>query len=206
MPQSFYSAHNIETIARRILTAYDSALYYGDPAAIPIEDMIEAHGLSLEYQYLRKNGRILGKTVFDDGLEVVYDMDRQEYILYPVRAGTILIDASLCGENASTGRLRFTCAHELAHWILHKKLYTGADKLQVSPKETGMEVQANMLGSALLMPMPQVKRCFYRLRARYSTPALIAEMATVFEVSKQAMRIRLEEHHLIESFLSNNVL
>lgn len=111
MPQSFYSAHNIETIARRILTAYDSALYYGDPAAIPIEDMIEAHGLSLEYQYLRKNGRILGKTVFDDGLEIVYDMDRQEYILYPVRAGTILIDASLCGENASTGRLRFTaCA------------------------------------------------------------------------------------------------
>lgn len=208
MPKSFYSTHDIETIARRVLTAYDSALYYGDPAAIPIEDMIEAHGLSLEYQYLRKNGCILGKTVFDNGLEAVYDMDRQEYILYPVRAGTILIDASLCRENASTGRLRFTCAHELAHWILHKNLYIGTDQRAPSApiKETNMEIQANMLGSALLMPIPQVKRCFYSLRARYSTPALIAEMAAVFDVSRQAMRIRLEEHHLIESFLSNNVL
>ena len=35
-------------------------------------------------------------------------MENQEYILFPVSAGTILIDASLCDEDASTGRLRFT--------------------------------------------------------------------------------------------------
>lgn len=23
------------------------------------------------------------------------------------------------------GRLRFTCAHELGHWVLHQKLYSG---------------------------------------------------------------------------------
>lgn len=208
MPKSFYSTHDIENIARRILTAYDSALYYGNPAAVPIEDIVEAHGLSLEYQYLRKNGRILGKAIFDDGLEAVYDMDKQEYILFPVKAGTILIDASLCDETANTGRLRFTCAHELAHWVLHRNLYIGTGEsaaLEASSRETNMEVQANMLGSALLMPMPQVKRCFYSLRAKHSTPALIAEMAAVFEVSRQAMRIRLEDHHLIERFLSNYV-
>lgn len=61
-----------------------------------------------------------------------------------------------------------------------------------------MEIQANMLGSALLMPMPQVKRCFYQLCAKHITPALVKEMASIFEVSKQAMRIRLEDHNLIE--------
>lgn len=200
MSKTFYSAHDIETIARRILTAYDSTLYYGTPAAVPIEDMVEAHGLSLEYQYLRKNGRILGKAVFDDGLEAVYDMDKRQYTLFPVKAGTILIDASLCDENANTGRLRFTCAHELAHWILHRNLYIGTGKsaaMDSSAKETDMEVQANMLGSALLMPMPQVKRSFYQIRSKLSTPALIAELASIFEVSRQAMRIRLEDHNLI---------
>lgn len=94
MVRLFYSEYGIENIARRVLTAYDARLYYGQPSAIPIEDLIEANGLSLEYQYLRKNGRILGKTIFDDGLEAVYDMERHEYTLFPVRAGTILVDAS----------------------------------------------------------------------------------------------------------------
>ena len=125
MVRLFYSEYGIENIARRVLTAYDARLYYGQPSAIPIEDLIEANGLSLEYQYLRKNGRILGKTIFDDGLEAVYDMERRKYTLFPVRAGTILVDASLCEEDASTGRFRFTCAHEFAHWCLHKKLYLG---------------------------------------------------------------------------------
>ena len=113
----------MESIARRVLDAYDERLYRGQPRAIPIEDLIERHGLILEFQYLRKNGRILGKTVFDTGLEAVYDMELGEYILFPVKAGTILIDASLCEEETSTGRLRFTEAHELSHWILHKGLY-----------------------------------------------------------------------------------
>ena len=152
MVRLFYSEYGIENIARRVLTAYDARLYYGQPSAIPIEDLIEANGLSLEYQYLRKNGRILGKTIFDDGLEAVYDMERHEYTLFPVRAGTILVDASLCEEDASTGRFRFTCAHELAHWCLHKKLYLGTGEsaaLMPAAKETDMEYQANLLGSAI---------------------------------------------------------
>ena len=200
MAKLFYSEYAIENIARRVLTAYDPKLYYGKPAAIPIEDLIEANGLSLEYQYLRKNGRILGKTIFDDGLEAVYDMELHEYILFPVRAGTILIDASLCGEEANTGRFRFTCAHELAHWCLHKKLYLGTGEsaaLQPAVKETDMEIQANMLGSALLMPMPMVKRCFYQLRSGRDDQALVQAMSEVFQVSRQAMRIRLTSHQLL---------
>ena len=74
MARLYYSEYAIENIARRVLTAYDARLYYGAPAAVPIEALIEANGLSLEYQYLRNNGRILGKAVFDSGMEIVYDM------------------------------------------------------------------------------------------------------------------------------------
>ena len=117
--RKYYTEQTIESIARRVLDTYDERLYRGKPCAIPIEDLIERHGLTLEFQYLRKNGRILGKTVFDTGLEAVYDMEQGAYTLFPVKAGTILIDASLCEEESSTGRLRFTEAHELSHWILH---------------------------------------------------------------------------------------
>ena len=34
------------------------------------------------------------------------------------------IKQRLC-DPSKIGRLRFTCAHELAHWVLHKKLYSG---------------------------------------------------------------------------------
>lgn len=200
MRKLYYREQALEGIARRVLTAYDNTLYYGPPAAIPIEDIIEAHGLILEFQCLRKNGRILGKTIFDDGWEAVYDLDKREYTLFSVKAGTILIDISLCCGGAGAGRLRFTCAHELAHWILHKKLYTGTGEsaaLAPAVKEDDMEIQANILGSALLMPMPQVKRCFYQFRAGRSGQTLVADMARLFEVSRQAMRIRLENHNLI---------
>ena len=99
-----------------------------------------------------------------------------------------------------SGRLRFTEAHELSHWILHKGLYVGTGEsaaLQPAVKETSMEIQANMLGSALLMPMPMVKRCFYQMRSGRDNQAIVQAMSEVFQVSRQAMRIRLTNHHLL---------
>ena len=119
MKKAYYREQALERIARDVITAYDPRLYYGSPAAIPIENIIEAQGLVLEYQYLRNNGRVLGETIFDDGLTAIYDWENHRYDLLPVKGGTILIDCSLCEEEASTGRLRFTCAHELGHWLLH---------------------------------------------------------------------------------------
>lgn len=54
-----------------------------------------------------------------------------------------------------------------------------------------------MLGSALLMPMPMVKRCFYQMRAGRDNQAIVQAMSEVFQVSRQAMRIRLTNHHLL---------
>lgn len=201
MRTPYYREQALEGIAREVITAYDPNLYYGVPRMIPIEDIIEAQGITLEYQCLRKTGCVLGETIFDDGGTIIYDYDIPGYTIIAVKGGTIFIDSSLCGEDASTGRLRFTCAHELGHWLLHKKLFsgTGENAALRSGNESGntLEVQANLLGSILLLPLPQVKRCFYQLRSGRMNQQLVTDMAGIFQVSKQAMRIRLENHNLL---------
>lgn len=74
----------------------------------------------------------------------------------------------------------------------------GYDGKTSSDESYGLiERQADALATALLMPIPQVKKCFYRLRPGKSKECLVTEMARIFQVSKQAMRIRLEAHNLL---------
>lgn len=87
MERIYYRDQVLETIARKVLCAYDTILFYGDPQPIPVEEIIESYGISLEYQYLRKNGRILGKTIFDDGLEAVYDQEQGMIYPFPRQSG-----------------------------------------------------------------------------------------------------------------------
>ena len=167
---------------------------------VPIEDIIEFLGLSLEFQYIRKNGRILGETVFDDDYIPIYNMLKKEYELIFMERGTIIIDAGLF-KNRHDGRLRFTAAHELAHWLIHQELYCGTGATAAmysyttksSSADKRIERQADRLAGALLMPINQVKRAFYRIMGADKT-ILLAEQ---FGVSIQAMEIRLKEHRLL---------
>ena len=71
-----YRLDAIETIGRKILQEYDPALLDGPPQAVPIETIIETKfDLTLEYHCLRKNGSILGETIFDEGAAILYDQD-----------------------------------------------------------------------------------------------------------------------------------
>jgi len=82
-------------------------------------------------------------------------------------------------------RKRFTVAHELAHYILHRNLFKDVlidDALYRSKLSTRVEAQANGLAADLLMPWP--------LLSRLSDRSAL-ELAGIFEVSEQAMRIRL---------------
>lgn len=199
-----YRLDAIETIGRKILQEYDPVLLDGPPQAVPIETIIETKfDLTLEYHCLRKNGSILGETIFDEGAAILYDQDEKRYRLIAVKAGTILVEERLCVDRL-LGRLRFTCAHELGHWVLHQKLYSGTGDVATYEGKTSLdeshglvEWQADALATALLMPLPQIKRSFYRLRAGRSNEQLVAEMAQIFQVSKQAMRIRLETIRLV---------
>ena len=199
-----YRLDAIETIGRKILQEYDPVLLDGPPQAVPIETIIETKfDLTLEYHCLRKNGSILGETIFDEGAAILYDQDEKRYRLIAVKAGTILVEERLCVDRL-LGRLRFTCAHELGHWVLHQKLYSGTGDVAAYEGKTSLdeshglvEWQADALATALLMPLPQIKRSFYRLRAGRSNEQLVAEMAQIFQVSKQPMRIRLETIRLV---------
>lgn len=192
----------LEVIARNMLKKYDPALVtLSAPVRIPIEDLIEAEGLSLEYQYIRKNGRILGETVFDDDYIPLYNMEQHKYELVFMERGTIILDASLL-RCRTDGRLRFTAAHELAHWLIHQELYSGSGDTAAmlkkakrsSESDRYIERQADALAGALLMPISQVKRSFYRIPSGCDKTAVLAEQ---FGVSKQAMQIRLKDHNLI---------
>ena len=124
MATLYYRPQALETIARHILTQYDEMYLNGKPRAVPIETIIEkTFGLRIEYQYLTNDGRELGRMIYDNGITTYYDRESMDYALMRVEGGTMLIEASLLEDEACYGRLRFTLAHELAHYILHKRIF-----------------------------------------------------------------------------------
>nr|WP_281414910.1 ImmA/IrrE family metallo-endopeptidase [Aurantimonas sp. DM33-3] len=98
--------------------------------------------------------------------------------------------------NAREGlqRRRFTAAHELAHYLLHRdlidehghldRLYEVRASNPSEPLSPEHEVQANKLAAQILMPATQVKR-YYGMEG-------LNELAARFQVSPAAMRIRLK--------------
>ena len=93
-----YRLDAIETIGRKILQEYDPALLDGPPQAVPIETIIETKfDLTLEYHCLRKNGSILGETLFDEGAAILYDQDEKRYAqttFMPLRFSTVSLKNS----------------------------------------------------------------------------------------------------------------
>jgi Zn-dependent peptidase ImmA (M78 family) len=87
-------------------------------------------------------------------------------------------------------RQRFTLAHEIAHYILHRDLIGDGitdDALYRSSLGEWYERQANRMAADILMPAKLVK-AYYR-RGNVA----IAPLAKQFDVSPDAMRIRFEE-------------
>jgi hypothetical protein len=194
-----YTASALEGIARSTLKRYDERLITGGPAAVPIEKIAEWLGLTVLYLCLRKNGLILGETAFDDTFIPVYDREGRRYDFTPVSRGTVLINDSLL-QDKTDGRLRFTVAHEVAHWLIHQDVFTGSretaallNPAKSSDADSLTERQANILATSLLLPAGQVKKAFYSLRGRGDIPV---ELARLFGVSLQAIGIFLRDHRL----------
>jgi len=190
----------LEVIARKALNSYDPMLICGPPSAIPIEELAHKLGLCIEYQCLRKSGWLLGEMVYDKTYVPVYFRDLKRYGMIFVDGKTIILDESLL-YGKSEGRLRFTCAHEIAHWLLHKELYSGTgqaaafvDVIRSSEEDFAVERQANQLATILLMPTTQVKKAYRDMRNK---PDPAVSLAELFGVSKQAMGIFLREHNII---------
>lgn len=200
----YYRPQALDTIARMcVCESSESYTCTVSKQAVPIEKIIEnQYGLTIEYLYLTNDGRELGRMICADGYTTYFNRDAKEYAIMHVNSGTILIDASLLEQNVNEGRLRFTLAHELAHWLIHKKLYEDTcysnflDETDIN--ENAIEWQANYLATAILMPSGKIKNSFHALRPVCNDQTdLISKMANIFEVSKQAMELRLKSMSLI---------
>jgi Zn-dependent peptidase ImmA (M78 family) len=120
-------------------------------------------------------------------------------------------DKGTIGYNPSDSRTRqrFTLAHELGHFLLHKHLGSEVfidkdfivkyrSQKTYSSLELKQEQQANIFAAALLMPKKMLQDEFEReIYKDLSESEFIAAIAKVFNVSIQAMTYRIANSNLI---------
>jgi Zn-dependent peptidase ImmA (M78 family) len=104
---------------------------------------------------------------------------------YGTQSGFVI----LVDDSETHVRQRFTAAHEIGHYVLHKdKIGDGVEDnylLRSDGFSTGTEQQANRFAADLLMPYPLVQRIIGRGRTN------VSELAKALQVSEVAMAIRL---------------
>ncbi|EGR0059613.1 ImmA/IrrE family metallo-endopeptidase [Vibrio vulnificus] len=90
-------------------------------------------------------------------------------------------------------RQRFTLAHEIAHFLLHKESIGDGivdDILYRSSLSDRMEAQANRLAADILMPIAFVNKKMTEL-GQYREEERIEKIASLLEVSITALKYRL---------------
>lgn len=128
-------------------------------------------------------------------------IDYSEVDMGPHSSGRIDIDEPYCliTVNSTEGpqRRRFTAAHELGHYLLHRDLMDGKGHLDrlyseggndnpYEPLSPAHEVQANQFAASLLMPAATLRDLY--------DPQIdnVRDLAELCSVSMAAMRIRLK--------------
>ena len=99
--------------------------------------------------------------------------------------------------NESRERQRFTIAHELAHYLLHRHIIDSSPEgitdnvLYRSGEPERIEYEANRFAADLVMPMDLIERKLNIDFDGFITEATIESLAASFGVSKSAMEVRL---------------
>ena len=94
-------------------------------------------------------------------------------------------------------RQRFTIAHELAHFLLHRHIIDSSDDgitdtvLYRSGASENVEYEANRLAAEIIMPLELLEKQLNEEFGGVVTDASIEGLAASFQVSKAAMEIRL---------------
>ena len=123
------------------------------------------------------------------------------YLEFDGKTYSVVVNAS-----DSEQRRRFTAAHELGHFVLHRDLLSDGDRVHrkhtdklygsasednsPDPFEPKHEVQANRFAADVLMPRSHIARMYDRDKDNYG------ELAGRFKVSQEAMKIRLANLNL----------
>lgn len=91
-------------------------------------------------------------------------------------------------------RRRYTLAHEIAHFLLHRHLLRDGitdDVLYRSSQSSQIEAEANRLAADIIMPMHQVDECYARHFKGKKDAALYEAIAKDLDVSTIALKYRL---------------
>ena len=147
------SKKTITGVANWLIAEYQTVINRPVTPPIPVEDIIE-RGLSLNLSFYD----LKTKLQLDDVLGATY-VDKK----------LICVDESLLAEK-SKGRMIFTFAHEIGHWVLHRKLINHACRsnslagfifCRLRDAKKPIEWQADYFASCLLMPAEQIRDAFY---------------------------------------------
>jgi Zn-dependent peptidase ImmA (M78 family) len=158
------------------------------PLIDPAQAIIERHTQDVPVR--------VGDIARDLGIPVVFDTSLTKDV-----AGKIVKESVgspsgyriYVNGNDTTRRRRFSLAHEIAHYILHRDLIGDGlidDALYRSKLGGGYERQANRMAADILMPAGLV-RGLYR-----GGMISFARLSEILDVSEEAIRIRLSELRL----------
>lgn len=214
----FLSRKQIDLEAEIFLKKY-RPLALKQATKLDLENLIENDlELEIDYQNLDPEHQILGATIFKDGYLNVYTEGKKE--LKKFNKNTMVFDSKLSEDYKQEGRFLFTLAHEIGHWILHKKhffindgqesLFNQIDEddesyiicakrdenamLHIRKKtpEEWIEWQADSFASSLLMPKEIFKEVYENLEAqKISSDAIIKKLSEIFGASRKACKIRI---------------
>jgi Zn-dependent peptidase ImmA (M78 family) len=95
-------------------------------------------------------------------------------------------------------RQRFTIAHEIGHFFLHpnKDAFVDYRSNAVGTRRTPKEREADIFAASLLMPRQELTKDFMKIAGgalidEEQTKSVVSFLATKYEVSEEAMNIRL---------------
>jgi Zn-dependent peptidase ImmA (M78 family) len=157
-----------------------------DDKSLILEKAIES-GREKGYVDVVKIANDLDISVFttqgddDFNARIVYDRDVNKFKLY-------------VNENHNVERQRFSVAHELAHFILHKAELRELGKLN-REGDSVIEEQADKLAAEILIPKELVSRFFSSegLDSDILNKKMVLSVANKFRVSKSMAVVRLRE-------------
>jgi hypothetical protein len=173
----------LDDYAEKVVADFAPALLT-NPGPLDVDEFLEYYlGLTVKFQRISYNKKVLGLTAFNDGtVDIINDAGLPDMLA--VKAGTVIIDTSLEAKK-SEPRLRFTMMHEGGgHWLLHRRAFADdnpygpagiyanqyiaakegrGDYLRSQKERSGierMERQADFTSAALLIPRPALREVF----------------------------------------------
>lgn len=154
-------------------------------------------GLTEKVRNIIKKLKIFEPPIPIEKVAALFSIKVVPYSNFPDHISGTIIDQKgfvMIGVNSnhSKVRQRFTIAHELAHFLLGHEL---GDKIidDVFDRPTEKEREANEFAAELLIPKDMLEEDIKTKRIKLKIP----DLARRYEVSEQAMSIRLLETGLI---------